>query len=85
MFHARWLASLDTKDDYQPGVYTVEKVEYQYGDGQAGTTGSHNYAQAGAYTVHASLVMDVAPGTEVYAPFPDGFAVLCSPTRATIV
>lgn len=76
--------SIDAKDEEQPGVYAVEKVEYEYGDGLSDTASSHTYAKAGSYTVRASMIMDVAPGVGVGAPFRDGFAVPCSPTTATI-
>jgi hypothetical protein len=76
--------NLDTKDEYEPGVYTIEKVEYAYGDGQSNTNASHSYAKAGSYVVRASMVMDVAPGPNVGAPFRDGFAVSCTPATVTI-
>jgi hypothetical protein len=74
--------SLDAKNEDEPGIYMVDKVEYQYGDGQTDTSGAHTYAKAGSYTVGASMVMDVAPDAE--APFRDGFAIPCSPATATI-
>ena len=78
--------NLDAKDDDQPGIYAVEKVEYEYGDGQSDTAASHAYAKAGSYTVRASMVMDVAPNLNPgdRPPFGDGFGVSCTPATVTI-
>lgn len=76
--------SLAATDEELPGVYVIETIQYEYGDGDSAIDNSHTYAKAGSYTVRASMTMDVAPGTEIDAPFPDGFAVPCSPATVTI-
>jgi len=80
---------LDVTNGSQQGVYGIEKAEYTYGDGASEASGSvnqqsHTYAQAGSYAVNASLIMDVAPGADVGAPFRDGFRIPCFPTIVTV-
>jgi hypothetical protein len=76
---------VEAANEFRPGVYNVEKTTFDYGDGTSGDSKRHTYAAAGVYTLHASLVMDVAPGPDVNAPFKDGFEVLCEPHVVGII
>lgn len=79
---------LDTKNDYVPGAYSVEKVEYDFGDEQTGeVTGkastSHTYTKPGKYRLEANMVMNVAP--EVDAPFPDKAQFRCEHAKVIVM
>ncbi|HJQ08329.1 MAG TPA: hypothetical protein VJ836_02485 [Candidatus Saccharimonadales bacterium] len=79
--------SITAENEFEPGIYAVSNVDYQFGDGAVKNDGRpdnerYTYAKAGSYVVRADMIMETTPDGN--APFKNGATIPCAPTTVII-